>query len=139
MNYDLLIANITRNKFGEEETLVKLPSNFYFYYTYIEDEKMKIQTGEPSIKVSWLSYIEPEWLVPTYPIFFSPVFNDVIMRVTSKDETFIEYLNSDTFKKLSKKVINGWNQNQNIWDSDKTPILRDFYRTVTKVLSYYDK
>ncbi len=139
MNYDLLIANITRNKFGDEETLIKLPSNFYFYYTYVEDEKMKIQTGEQSIKVSWLSYIEPEWLIPTYPIFFSPVFNDIIMRVTSKDETFIEYLNSDTFRNLSKKVINGWNQSQNIWDSDKTPILRDFYRTVTKVLSYYDK
>ena len=136
MNYDIFIANIVRNKVGNEETLVKLPTNFYFYYNYLEDEKIKIETGHIGIKVSWISHINAEWLVPTFPIFFSPLFNDTIMRVTSDGEIIIEFLNSQTFKKIAKQIANNWNQNSNIWDDEKTPILRDFYRSVTKIISY---
>ena len=136
MNYDIFIANITKNRFGEEESLVKLPSNFYFYYNYLEDEKIKMETNQTGIKVSWISHINPEWLVPAFPIFFSPTFNDIIMRISSDDNSTIEFINSQTFKKIAKQIANSWNQNYNIWDDEKTPILREFYRNVTKIISY---
>lgn len=136
MNYDVFISNITKNRFGEEETLVKLPSNFYFYYNYKEDEKIKMKTNQTGIKVSWISHINAEWLVPTFPLFFNPTFNDVILRISSNDESTIEFINSQTFKKISKQIGNSWNQNCNIWDDENTPILRDFYRNVTKIISY---
>jgi len=136
MNYDVFISNITRNRFGEEETLVKLPSNFYFYYNYLEDEKSKMETNQNTIKVSWISYIEPKWLVPTFPIFFSPTFNDVVLRINSNDQPTIEFINSQILRKIQKEITNNWNQSYNIWDDDKTPILREFYRSVTKSISY---
>ena len=138
MNYDIFIANITKNRFGEEESLVTLPSNFYFYYNYLEDEKIMIETKQKQagIKVSWISHINPEWLVPTFPLFFNPTFNDVIMRISSNDDSTIEFLNSQTFKKIAKQIANSWNQSSNIWDDEKTPILREFYRNVTKIISY---
>jgi HrpA-like RNA helicase len=136
MNYDIFIANITKNRFGEEESLVTSPSNFYFYYNYLEDEKIMAETKQAGIKVSWISHINPEWLVPTFPLFFNPTFNDVIMRFYSNDDSTIEFLNSQTFKKISKQIANNWNQSSNIWDDEKTPILREFYRSVTKIISY---
>jgi hypothetical protein len=135
LNYQIFRVTINKNFFGQEETLVKLPSNFYFYYTYIEDEKSKIDTGLDSIKCSWISYIEPEWLIPTFPLFYNPSFNDSIRIATNNGDYTIEFLKSDVFNKISKKIINNWNQNYNIWDSHLTPILRDFYRSVTKILS----
>ncbi len=136
MNYDIFVVNINRNRFNEEETLIKLPSNFYFYYNYLEDEKSKMETNQSTIKVSWLSHIEPKWLVPTFPIFFSHTFNDVIMRIQNNDEPTIEFINSQTLKKLQKEITNNWNQDYNIWDDEKTPILREFYRSITKLISY---
>ncbi len=136
MNYDIFVVNINRNRFSEEETLIKLPSNFYFYYIYLEDEKSKMETNQTTIKVSWLSHIEPKWLVPTFPIFFSHTFNDVIMRIQNNEEPTIEFINSQTLKKLQKQITNNWNQEYNIWDDEKTPILREFYRSITKHLSY---
>ena len=136
LNYDIFVANITRNRIGEEETLVKLPSNFYFYYNYLEDEKSKMETGQTTIKVSWVSLIEPKWLVPTFPLFFNSTFNDVIMRIDSNDKPTVEFINSQSLKKIQKEIANSWNQNYNIWDDEKTPILRDFYRSLTKIISY---
>ena len=135
LNYQIFRVSINKNLFGQEETLVKLPSNFYFYYTYTEDEKSKINTGLDSIKCSWISYIEPEWLIPAFPLFYNPSFNDSIRISTNKGDYTIDFLKSQVFNKISKKIINNWNQNYNIWDSHLTPILRDFYRSVTKILS----
>ena len=95
-----------------------------------------MKTNQTGIKVSWISHINAEWLVPTFPLFFNPTFNDVILRISSNDESTIEFINSQTFKKISKQIGNSWNQNCNIWDDENTPILRDFYRNVTKIISY---
>ena len=135
LNYDIFVVNINKNLLGEEETLIKLPKNFSFYLNYLEDEKIKILTNQSGIKITWLSQIEPVWLIPTIPLLFNSAFNDGILRITKDNDYFIDFLKSKSFKRISKEISNSWNQDFNIWDSEQTPILRDFYKSVTKLIS----
>ena len=137
LNYAKVIVNINKNRFGEEETLIKLPKDFSFYLNYLEDEKIKMLSNENGIKITWLSQIEPVWLIPTIPLLFNPSFNDVSFKITKDNDFFIEFLKSKSFKRISKEITNSWNQDFNIWDSEQTPILRDFYKSVTKSISYF--
>jgi hypothetical protein len=135
INYDIFRCDIGKNKSFSSDTLVNLENNFYFYYSYQEDERISMEIGKSSIKASWISLIEPEWLIPVFPLYFSPTFNDVTMNIKDDGNVFIEFIKSQTMVKIGKKITNSWNQNYIVWDSDKTPILRDFYRSVSKIIS----
>jgi hypothetical protein len=130
MNYNILTVGIKNTK-----TLTNITNNIMFYLNYKETEELNLLTGENIINISFINQIEPAWLIPTAPIFFNSTFND-ILKLTDKDNNdSIEFIKSRSFKRIQKEIANNWNQDFNIWDSDKTPILRDFYKKITKKIS----
>ena len=135
MNNYIIKVNIIKNRFGDNETLTNVSSDIMFYLNYTEDDKLEILTGNNAIKISFINQIEPAWLIPTAPLFFNSTFNDVLSFVDKDNSQTIEFIKSRSFKKIRKEIANNWNQDFNIWDSDKTPILRDFYKKITKTIS----
>jgi hypothetical protein len=135
MNYNILTVNIKKNRFNEDETLINITNNIMFYLNYTEDDKIKIITGENAINISFINQIEPAWLIPTAPLFFNSTFNDILKLTDSNNNNSIEFLKSISFKRIQKEIANNWNQDFNIWDSNNTPILRNFYKIITKTIS----
>jgi len=130
MNYNLLIVNINEN-----ETLTNITNNIMFYLNYTEDDKIKIKTGENAINISFINQIEPAWLIPTAPLFFNSTFNDILKITDDNNNISISFLKSISFKRIQKEIANNWNQDFNIWDSNTTPILKEFYKKTTKNIS----
>ena len=50
-------------------------------------------------------------------------------------ERYINYSNSWILQRFKKDVINKWNSNVLIWDSEQTPLLRQFYKSIYKYIS----
>jgi hypothetical protein len=139
MNYKLLTVNIKENRLGEFETLTKITNNIMFYLNYTEDDKLKISSGNNAINISFINQLEPAWLIPTAPIFFNATFNDIIKITETNNNNAIQFLNSTSLKRIQKEIANSWNHDFNIWDSEKTPILRDFYKTITKTIRRFNR
>ena len=135
LNYNILTINIKKNRFGEEETLTNITNNIMFYLNYTENDKIKTITGNNEINISFVNQIEPVWLIPTAPLFFNCTFNDIIKETEKNDNTLLSFIKSRSFKRIQNEIANNWNQDFNIWDSDKTPILKNFYKMITKTIS----
>ena len=106
-----------------------------FYLNYTENDKIKTITGNNEINISFVNQIEPVWLIPTAPLFFNCTFNDIIKETEKNDNTLLSFIKSRSFKRIQNEIANNWNQDFNIWDSDKTPILKNFYKMITKTIS----
>ncbi len=130
MNYNLLIVNINEN-----ETLTNTTNNIMFYLNYTENDKIKMKTGENAINISFINQIEPAWLIPTAPLFFNSTFNDILELTDNNDNISISFLKSRSFKKIQNEIANNWNQDFNIWDSNTTPILKEFFKKTSKIIS----
>jgi len=130
MNYNLLIVQINEN-----ETLTNTTNNIMFYLNYTENDKIKMKTGENAINISFINQIEPAWLIPTAPLFFNSTFNDILELTDNNDNISISFLKSRSFKKIQNEIANNWNQDFNIWDSNTTPILKEFFKKTSKIIS----
>ena len=135
MNYYILTVNIKKDRFGDEETLTNITNNIMFYLNYTENDKIKTIKGNNEINISFVNQIEPVWLIPTAPLFFNCTFNDIIKETTENNDTLLSFIKSRSFKRIQNEIANNWNQDFNIWNSDKTPILRNFYKIITKKIS----
>jgi hypothetical protein len=142
MNFSYPTVKFAQPRFpGSSETMCELSNEFTHYLMYVEEEN-QLYEKQPSdmiatLNVSILSQISPEWLLPAIPLLINPILSLDIRKVTDFQETssYISYSNSWILQRFKKQVINCWNSNILIWDSEQTPLLRDFYRSIYKYIT----
>jgi hypothetical protein len=123
------------------ETMTSLSNEFTHYLIYTEEQNTLIEKQSPdfinTLNVSILSQISPEWLIPACPLLINPILSPDIKKVTDYNDTtaYINYYNSWILQRFKKDIINNWNSNILIWDSEQTPLLRLFYKSIYKYIS----
>ena len=125
---------------GSNETMTLLSNEFTHYLIFKEEEYLGEKQSPDFIdvlNVSILSQISPEWLIPAIPLLINPILSQDIKKVTDYDgiNSYINYSNSCILQRFKKDIINNWNSNILIWDSDETPLLRQFYKSIYKYIS----
>lgn len=132
------VNNISKSELEPNETLTLLSNEFthYLMFTEIENPLYKNKDSIDTLNVSILSQISPEWLIPAVPLLINPLLSLDIREVTDyyNTDTYISYSNSWIIQKFKKTVINNWNSNILIWDSEQTPLLRNFYKSIYKYI-----
>ena len=148
INSNKIIAYINQNIKKEQTTLVNNNNSIIFYYKYT-NSKLPNETKVPIIEISLLSEIKLEWLIPCSILLFNPtnIFDinsiDVLIKLnpviteTTDGQYKQQYAKSADLTKIQKFQMNCWSKNYNIWDSDDTPILHQFYIGITKKISQY--
>lgn len=113
---------------GEKETMTNLSNEFTHYLVFSEQNNGE-QDDETinTLNVGILSHILPEWLIPAVPLIINPVVS-LDVKING------EYLNSWILQRFKKDIINNWNQNILIWNSEQTPIMKQFYINIYKFL-----
>jgi hypothetical protein len=133
-----LDTNMAKSELESNETLTLLSNEFthYLMFTEIENPLYKNKDSIDTLNVSILSQISPEWLIPAVPLLINPLLSLDIREVTDfyNTDTYISYSNSWIIQKFKKIVINNWNSNILIWDSEQTPLLRNFYKSIYKYI-----
>jgi hypothetical protein len=134
----------------EQITLVN-NNSIVFYYKYT-NSKLPNDTKIPKIPIidiSFISEIKPEWLIPCSVLLFNPtnIFDinskDALIKLnpvsteTTDGQYKQLYVKSADLTKIQKYQMNCWHKNYNIWDSDETPIMRQFHIGITKKISQY--
>ena len=142
MNFNYPSVKFAEPKFsGPSETLTLLSNEFTHYLVYKEEENPMTEKQSPdyinTLNVSILSQISSEWLIPAIPLLINPILSQDIKKVTDYDNTnsYISYSNSWILQRFKKDIINNWNSNILIWDSEQTPLLRQFYKSIYKYIS----
>ena len=117
------------SKSKTSETITDLTGELTFYLKYsIEDDILNINI---------LNNINIRWLLAASPLTINPLIVPDIVRTTNLNDNImtIEYASSYYIQTLIKEINNNWNQSYNIWDSDDTPILRAYYKSLLKLIS----
>jgi hypothetical protein len=147
INSNKIIAHIEQNMKKEQITLVN-NNSIVFYYKYT-NSKLPNDTKIPIIDISFISEIKPEWLIPCSVLLFNPtnIFDinskDALIKLnpvsteTTDGQYKQLYAKSADLTKIQKNQMNCWHKNYNIWDSDETPIMRQFHIGITKKISQY--
>jgi hypothetical protein len=135
-------SNSKSNSFlGQNETMTLLSNEFTHYLIYKEELNPLVEKQSPdfidSLNVSILSQISPEWLIPAIPLLINPILSQDIKKITdyNGDNSYISYSNSWILQKFKKNIINNWNSNILIWDSEETPLMSEFYKSIYKYIS----
>ena len=103
--FPVSFAKILNNR--EIDTITNISNEMTFYNHY------SIDPENDNLNIKLLSAIDTEWLIPAFPILMNPLLSH----------------GSDRYK---RHIINAWNQNYFVWDSDMTPILKYFYKEINK-------
>jgi hypothetical protein len=142
MNFNYPSVKFAEPRFsGPSETITLLSNEFTHYLVYKEEENPMIEKQSPdyidTLNVSMLSQISPEWLIPAIPLLINPILSQDVKKVTNYDDTnsYINYSNSWILQRFKKDIINNWNSNVLIWNSEQTPLLRQFYKSIYKYIS----
>lgn len=150
MNFNYPTVKFAEPKFSKpnsnsflkpNETMTLLSNEFTHYLIFKEEENSLNKKQSPdfidTLNVSILSQISPEWLIPAIPLLINPILSQDVKTVTNYEETnsYIIYLNSWILQRFKKDIINNWNSNILIWDSEQTPLLRQFYKSIYKYIS----
>lgn len=142
MNFNYPSVKFAEPRFpGPNETMTILSNEFTHYLVYKEEENKMVEKQSPdhidTLNVSILSQISPEWLIPAIPLLINPILSQDVKKVTDYDNnnSYITYSNSWILQRFKKDVINNWSSNILIWDSEQTPLLRQFYKSIYKYIS----
>jgi hypothetical protein len=126
------------------ETVTNLSNELTFYLTYDEVKNPNIIGGDNvnnTLNVRLLSQIQPEWLIPALPLFMNPLCGHDVVKITGLYDNMstIEYHNSSGVDRFKSAIVNAWDQDYILWDSEYTPILQYFYKRINKSISKYMK
>ena len=122
------LYNITFKTSLKKKTIetVSRVNDFIFYLNYEESNK-----DVKTIEISLLNKIKPVWLIPTLPLIYNSMFNNIKQLENNQ----IDYLDSYTINKLNKEFTNNWSPNYFVWNHTDAPILQYFYKSITKVIT----
>jgi hypothetical protein len=77
-----------------------------------------------------------DWLIPAIPLFINKLLVPDIILI---DNSQFIYPNSEYIQQIKRKIINNWNKNKVLWNSEDVPIMKHFYNNITKILSTNDR
>lgn len=134
MNFENINVSFAKPQFGDVTvTVAEVSNDFTFYLKYKEEID---KSGLTIFNCFILSRIEPVWLMSADPLIVNPLIQpDIIVMEGLYDGTIINTVISNTLQRYKKDLINSWNQNFSLWDSNETPILRHFYKLFNKIIS----
>ena len=110
----------------KSETFVPQSSSMLFYL-------MKGTDFTGSLVYSYMNEFDVKWLISTNPLYFNPLYRPDIVNINNN----IVYLDSIDIKKLIRNIGNYWSKDYNIWNDERTPILKYFYNKILRIISLY--
>ena len=125
-----------RSHLAQNETMTHISKDFVHYIFYNEDDS----SDDLLINVFILNQILPSWLIPSSPLIVNPL----LTLEMSKNKNIIEnkysinFSDSPNLQRFRNEIINNWNFNILIWNTNYTPILKVFYNNIyIHILKYY--
>jgi hypothetical protein len=118
------------------ETLTNLSGEMTFYLKYVESEDPNNNKNE-MLNVHLLSQIESKWLIPAIPLFVNPLTSPDVFTNIVNDNPIISYNNSHGIQVFKRDIMNSWNKSFILWDTEETPILKDFYGKINNMIARY--
>jgi hypothetical protein len=123
------IINSIINPVKFKETLIESSNEMIFFLNYYNEFE---DLTESAYLTSILSKIDLDWLIPAIPLFMNKLLDlDLIIVGNTK----IIYANSEFVQQIKRKILNNWNKNKVLWNSENLPIMKHFYNNISRILS----
>ena len=124
------IINRNINSIQFRETLVEKSTEMIFFINFYKQDN-DLPDNLPYI-TSILSKIDLEWLIPAVPLFMNKLSSiDIIIDENSE----ITFMDSEYIQQMKRTLINNWNKNKVLWNSENLPVMKHFYNNISKILS----
>jgi hypothetical protein len=131
-----------------KSTITNLAKPLLFYYSFKEPtekmlDKLTIRNKKlPIYEMSFINEVDPRWLAPAYPLLISPYnLTNISVGLNFIDEKYtsatLTVIDSPTWSAVVKEIIDSWSVNNIIWNTNATPVLRDWYRMIAKNIIQY--
>jgi hypothetical protein len=144
-NFNHFIVKFAEPRFYKKnelinETMTKLSNEFTFYLKFeqVENPNSKLNYDDVEyLNVFILSQIDITYLLPAIPLIINPILipDKILVSGILDNIEYLTYSKSNIINPMKNDIINKWNNSIIIWDSDQTPILRDFYRKIYKFIT----
>ena len=115
------------------ETLTNLSGEMTFYLKYVASE----DPNNMNLNLHLLSHIESKWLIPAIPLFVNPLTSPDVFTNIVNGQSIISYNNSHGVQIFKRDIMNSWHKSFILWDTEDTPILKDFYRKINNMIAKY--